>query len=74
MSLISYLSAGKHERSAWLRDLLKQDALRAQMAPLDLGIKTEYTGQGGKFVAEDRMDPVLRFHCRVADREDGRQG
>ena len=55
MSLIAYLTAGKYHGSAWLRDRLKVDALRAQMAPLELGIKTEYTGQGGKFVAEDQM-------------------
>ena len=72
MSLIAYLTAGEYDGSAWLRDRLKMDGLRAQMEPLDLGIKTEHTGQGGKFVAEDQMDPVLRFHCRVVDREDGR--
>ena len=70
MSLISYLSAGKYDNSAWLRDLLKQDALRAQMAPLDLGIKTEYTGQRGKFAGADEMDLVLRFHCRLGDLEE----
>ena len=63
MSLIAYLTAGKYDGSAWLRDRLKQDGLRAQM---------EYTGQGGSLLAEDQMDPVLRFHCRVVDREDGR--
>jgi hypothetical protein len=72
MSVFAYLTHEKFNGSAWLRDALKWDALRARTEPADLGIKTERLPQGGQFVGSDQYDPVLRFHCRVPEREQWR--
>ena len=69
MSIFAYLTTEKFDQSAWLRERLKWDALRARTEPADLGIKTVRLPQGGQLVGSDQYDPVLRFHCRVGERE-----
>ena len=68
MSIMSYLNAGKYNSSAPLRERLLIDALRARIGrPVDLGIAAERPGYQGTCV-DPASDPVLRFHCRVAEK------
>jgi hypothetical protein len=66
MSLIAILSSGKHNSSAWLRDQLIADAWRAKANPTNIGVPTEYLPHGGR-MEHPALDPVLRYHCRLAD-------
>jgi hypothetical protein len=59
------LTAGKFNSSAWLRDQLLRDGLRARQEKVDLGIETSRPADGGKFVAPAEYDAVLRAHCRI---------
>jgi len=65
MSLISYLAGGKFNSSAWLRDALKWDSLRARDVTVDFGVKTSKTGNGEQVVGPAEYDAVLRAHCRL---------
>ena len=66
MSLIAYLTAGKHNSSAWLRDRLITESWRAHARPSDIGVPVEYHPHGERF-EHPALDPVLRFHCRVEE-------
>jgi hypothetical protein len=74
MSIFAYVSNGKFNSSAWLREQLRNGAARAQSESnqtqhSNLGIKTSGPFAPRNSAVPEEYDPILRHHRRISAAE-----